>query len=154
MRNTRRPRGGFTLIEVLLVLVIIAGLAAVAVVAIGGSQKRANIDQTKALMGQLEGALERYKSAIGHYPTEEEGGLEALVRKPSFEDEDRASRWIEPFARPEKLKDAWGNEFTYELTEDDSSGVTVTRVQITSNGPDEEPGTEDDLQLWKPEEDM
>jgi general secretion pathway protein G len=154
MNNTRRPRGGFTLIEVLLVLVIIAGLAAVAVVAIGGSREQANIDKTKALMGQLEGALERYHSAFNEYPTEEQGGLRALVEKPSFEDEEKARRWTQPFTRPEKLKDAWGNEFTYELVEVDRSGVTVTRPQIISSGPDKEPGTEDDIRLFDPEEEM
>ncbi|MFP4052341.1 MAG: type II secretion system major pseudopilin GspG [Phycisphaerae bacterium] len=153
MQNRRSLRGGFTLIEVLLVLVIIAGLATVVVVAVGGSQKEAKVNETKARMGRIGGALDRYKLSIGHYPTEEEGGLQALLKLPSFDDEDLAKKWSGPYlTKEDDLNDAWGNEFTYEVVDDDTSGVSVQRARLSSPGPDGEEGTEDDIQNWSEEE--
>jgi general secretion pathway protein G len=145
-------RRGFTLVEVLLVLLILAGLATVAVVAVGNSREQAKVDQTRTIFGIIESALEKYNNAIGHYPTEDEGGLQALRVKPSFEEDKVADRWRSPFlAKDEQLRDAWGNEIQYEVTTDDTSGVSVEVVRLTSPGPDEQEGTEDDIRNYDEE---
>lgn len=151
MDNRTSGRTAFTLIEVLLVIVILSMLAAVAVVTLGPARDKARIDTTGIMLKKVEAAMERYNNGIGHYPTEEEGGLEALVKLPTFEDEGLTEKWV-PYLKPKDLKDAWNQDMKYELTEDDSTGKTIKVVHIWSMGPDGQEATDDDIKSWSEDE--
>src|SRR5687768_12206314 len=99
-------RRAFTLIELLLVLVILAVLAAVVVPKFTGRTDDAKIKATKAELAILEGALDRFEIDNGRFPATEDG-LQALVRAPSY-----ANNWTGPSitAVPQ---DKWGNAYTY-----------------------------------------
>src|SRR6185503_5127662 len=89
--------GGFTLIEILLVIVIILLLAGALVVFVLPQQKGAEKNTTKLMLSQVETALDTYRLNLGHYPNEQEGGLDALLKKPSFENEKLGEKWQGPY---------------------------------------------------------
>ncbi|MFW6061434.1 MAG: type II secretion system major pseudopilin GspG [Planctomycetota bacterium] len=150
MQMRREDRRGFTLIEVLLVIVILGMLATVAAVTLMGSRDEAKINTTELTIQKLKnGALERYNNSVGHYPTEEEGGLQALVEMPAFESDQQREQWSTgaPYANDEDLVDAWNNPLQYELAEVEVGTKTVQEPRITSMGPDGMESTEDDITL-------
>lgn len=103
-----RAESGFTLLELLVVLGIIAMLAGIV-----GPQvmKHMGESKTKAAKVQIEdlsATLDMYKLDIGHYPTTEEG-LNALIEAP-----DSAKRWNGPYLQKSKIPlDPWQQEYHY-----------------------------------------
>ena len=162
IRNVARNRkqagraAGFTLIEILLVIVIILMLAGALVVFVLPQQEGAEKNTTRLLLNNVSTALDTYRLNIGHYPTEEEGGLDALSIKPQFENERLGEKWQGPYLKPgTQLLDPWGNKLRYEavdrsLTTDDNTKPTLP-YKLSSIGPDGQPDTEDDIKLH-PEE--
>lgn len=142
MNARTKGRQGFTLLEVLLVIFILGLLATVGIVALSGTREGARIDLTKnvLLKQTVAGAMKRYQYDIGHFPKDSEGGLEALWKQPTFEDETLTEAWHGPYLE-EEPKDAWKKSLKYE-TDDEGSYFTVT-----SNGPDMKEGTEDDISV-------
>ncbi len=143
---------GFTLIEVLLVVVIILMLAAALVVFVLPQQKGAQKNTTRVLLNQLQTALDTYRLNVGRYPSEEEGGLGALLVKPNYENEKMGERWQGPYLKPgTKLEDPWGNQLRYEpvdaTTVDASDQQNGLPYKLYSVGPDGQPDTEDDIKL-------
>ena len=147
MTSDQRRRG-FTLIEVMLVLLIIGGLAALAVFTMGGSREKANREMTDTRIKKIIASLQRYSLDLNGYPSEEEGGLMALVTKPQFDDEKKDKNWAGPYCEREEMKDFWDRDIKYELVEDES-GRKVPRV--SSFGQDGQDGTEDDIKSWSEE---
>lgn len=151
MRTRERSRRGFTLIEVLLVLTILGLLATVAIVSFSGQKESAKIKTTTILLHEVGTAINLYDNDIGHYPTEEEGGMNALLTKPTFEDEVMAEQWHGPYLEKEP-RDAWGRPLTYELMGTAGTGETGDKpYHLWSNGPDGQSGTEDDIKNWSEE---
>src|SRR6185437_6471027 len=113
-RMSRRGRsGGFTLIEILLVIVIILMLAGALVVFVLPQQEGAEKNTTKLLLQNIETALDTYRLNMGRYPTAEQG-LDALLTKPTFENERLGDKWNGPYLKPgTKLEDTWGNKIKY-----------------------------------------
>lgn len=148
MTHTRRTRihvRAFTLLEVLMVVVIIGLLAAFVVPNFFGTGERAREDLTRAKIDSgLGGALKMYRVHMGHYPTDDEGGLKALMEKPS--DEDRAKKWAGPYIeKASDLKDEWGNDLIYK-----SPGqYNEQGFDLSSPGRDGQEGTEDDITNWQ-----
>jgi len=153
MRRNKTTRG-FTLVEVLLVVAIIGVIATVVVVNIGGVFDKSNISNAENLVSVIGQKLELYKIAIKHYPTEEEGGLDALLTKPTFEDESMGNKWAGPYISRKQLKDPWGNAFEYELQEQEDGDTTRQVVHIWSYGPNgtDDSGDGDDIKNWDDEE--
>jgi len=146
--SNRRP-GGFTLIEVLLVIVIILMLAGALVVFVLPQQENAEKNTTKLLLQNIETALDTYRLNMGRYPTTEQG-LDALLTKPTFENERLGDKWAGPYVKPgTKLEDAWGNKLRYELADtsasDDPNTKSGPRYKLYSVGPDGQPDTADDI---------
>ena len=137
-KYSREKSGGFTLIEVLVVLIILGLLAAIIVPRVAGRADEAKIEQTKIQLKALKDALEMYKLDNGMYPTTEQG-LKALVEKPSSPPE--PPRWRQYLDKVPK--DAWDRDFIYI-----SPGVNRP-YELRSRGPDGEEGTDDDIDLWK-----
>ena len=148
MRNAPKARRGFTLIEILLVLAIIIMIASVAIVALLPQRERARLDAAKVLVSQVEQALDAYSLNVGHYPTEEEGSLQALLVKPTFESEAMAARWAGPYLKQQPM-DPWDNLVNYQLSEAGTMEEGQTKsYKLWSNGPDGMDGTEDDIKNW------
>jgi len=142
---------GFTLIEILLVIVIILLLAGALVVFVVPQQKGAEKNTTKVMLDNVSAGLDLYRLNIGHYPTEQEGGLDALLKKPQFENEKLGEKWNGPYLKPgTTLTDPWGNSLKYELADtssasDDASKGTTLPYKLYSVGPDGQPDTDDDI---------
>jgi general secretion pathway protein G len=146
----RRRASGFTLIEILLVIVIIMLLAAALVVFVLPQQKGAEKNTTRLLLSQVATALDTYRLNMGHYPTEQEGGLDALVKKPNFDNEKMGEKWQGPYVKPgTKLDDPWGFAIKYELAEKTGDDETKGALpyKLYSVGPDGQPDTDDDVKL-------
>jgi len=152
MNARRKVARGFTLLEILLVIAIIGMLAGAAIYALVPAREGAKIDTTKIKIQQVVGALERYNLDMQHYPTEEEGGLDALLKEPSStSDEGSEDRWRGPYLlKGVAPKDAWGQPFNYELVTDQETNREVPHV--SSSGPDKQEGTDDDIKSWSEDE--
>lgn len=145
LRNLRRhSRGGFSLIELLLVLVILGTLAALVVPNLVGQGKEAKITATKSSMRTVEQALERYEMHCSAFPTTDDG-LAGLMIAPA----DKESSWKGPYLK-KVPKDAWGNEFQYRQPGEHEG--TKEFFDLWSNGPDGKEGTEDDIVNWETDE--
>lgn len=130
---------GFTLLEVMVVIVILGILASMVVPNLMGNKDKA--DQQKAVSDivALENALDMYKLDNSVYPTTDQG-LDALVQKPSSSPEPRNYR-DEGYVK-RLPQDPWRNE--YLLLSPGENG----KLDIFSAGPDGQPGTEDDIGNW------
>ena len=130
---------GFTLLEVMVVIVILGILASMVVPNLLGSQERANMQKAVSDVTALETSLSLYKMDNYDYPSTEQG-LEALVDQTDIEPEPR--RFPEDGYIKRLPKDPWGNE--YVLLNPGEQG----RMDVFSVGPDGEAGTEDDIGNW------
>lgn len=135
-----RSQAGFTLIEIMVVLLIIAGLAYIVGTNVMGRLGEARIEETKIQMKQIESGLKLFKVDNGFYP-ETQQGLQALIQEPSVGREPlRYARdgYLEGDRVP---SDAWGNEFIYIGPDQTQDGY----FEIISPGEDGVPDTEDDI---------
>jgi general secretion pathway protein G len=130
---------GFTLLEVMVVIVILGILASMVVPNLLGSQERANMQKAVSDVTALETSLSLYKMDNYDYPSTEQG-LEALVDQTDIEPEPR--RFPEDGYIKRLPKDPWGNE--YVLLNPGEQG----KMDVFSVGPDGEAGTEDDIGNW------
>jgi general secretion pathway protein G len=142
-------RAGFTLIEILLVIVIILLLAGALVIFVLPQQEGAEKNTTRLKLEQVSSALDTYRLNLGHYPKEDEGGLDALMTKPSFENEKMGERWRGPYLKPGvNLEDAWGHKIRYEVVERTATdNRAALPYKLSSIGPDGQPDTEDDIRV-------
>lgn len=135
-----RAQGGFTLIEIMVVLLIIAGLAYVVGTNVIGQLDKSKIENTKIQIVQLESALKLFKVDNGFYPDTQQG-LDALIVMPTTGREPRhydQSGYLEGDQIP---LDQWGSELIY-IGPDQTGGTTY---EIISPGQDGVPQTEDDI---------
>jgi general secretion pathway protein G len=108
----RRNEAGFTLIELMVVVVIIGILAGLIVPRIMGSDDKAREAKTKMQIESLETALKMYKLDNGSYPTTEQG-LKALVETPTAGNLPKNWRQGGYLEKGKVPKDPWNNEFIY-----------------------------------------
>jgi len=150
LNRRRRQMSGFTLIEILLVIVIILLLAGALVVVVLPQQKGAEKNTTRLMLQQVGSALDTYRLNLGHYPNEQEGGIDALLKKPSFENERLGEKWQGPYLKPgTTLDDPWNNKIRYELNDRATEGEKAGALpyKLFSVGPDGQPDTDDDIKL-------
>ncbi len=122
-------REGFTLIEMMLVLVIIGLIVGMGAVAFGPRQRRAEILATRGTIRVIGGAIDMYHLDNGRYPASPQG----LVTAEGWE-----QNWAGPYLQNGRIPlDAWSRDIAYSKTD--------IGYQLTSSGPDGQSGTSDDL---------
>jgi general secretion pathway protein G len=130
LKSVRNERG-MTLIEIMIVIAIIAGLLAVLGTMAFARLKEARVSTAKIQMKSIGQALESYNLACNSYPTTDQG-LEALITKPSA---DACANWgPEQYLKKSQKVDPWKKEFIYE-----SDGSTF---ELKSLGEDKKEGGE------------
>lgn len=134
----KRSRG-FTLLELLVVLVILGLLAGYVAPKYFSQIGKSEVKTARAQIGGLEKALDQYRIDVGHYPSGEQG-LVALNTKPADE-----ARWDGPYLKKTLPNDPWGKPYQYRMPGEHSE------VDIFSFGRDGQPGGAGDgadVQNW------
>lgn len=135
MLNHKKSQAGFTLIEIMVVMVILGLLVAVVAPNILGRGEEARIGVAKTQLRNIGNALDLYKLDNFNYPSTEQG-LEALVSEPSGSP--AAKNWNKDGYLPNLPLDPWGNEFEYV------SPGSEGPYDLYSLGPDGREGGSDD----------
>ena len=126
---------GFTMIELMIVVVILGILATIVVPRFIGREEEARVTAAVVQIGHFETALEMFKLDNGFYPGTEQG-LRSLVDKPvSGRQPTNWKQYLRSIPA-----DPWGNEYIYL-----SPGRDGQDYEIISPGPDGELGTQDDI---------
>jgi general secretion pathway protein G len=126
---------GFTLLEIMLVVTIIALLLGAAIYKLGGNVEYARHIRVAADIQGINTQLGLYESMNGFYPTTEQG-LQALVTQPSTDP--KPTRWYQLYK--ELPKDPWGTDYIYRCP-----GLkNPNGYDLYSAGPDRKPDTTDD----------
>ncbi len=107
-----QDRRGFTLIEIMVVIVILAMLAALVGPKLMGRADDAKVQTTRTQIGNIESALKLYKLDNGVYPATEQG-LNALVAKPTVGVIPKNYKEGGYLEKKQVPKDAWGNDYLY-----------------------------------------
>jgi general secretion pathway protein G len=129
----RKRQGGFTLIEIMVVVVILAVLGAMVVPKILGNVDKARITRAQTDIRAIQTALDLYRLDNFKYPTTEQG-LAALVHQPA--DATLTNYRAEGYL-PSVPKDPWNNTYQYQ-----SPGPDGRDYEITTYGRDGKPGGE------------
>jgi general secretion pathway protein G len=129
--NARRA-AGFTLIEIMVVVVILGILAAIVVPKLAGEPDKARVAKAKQDIRAMESALQLYRLDNYYYPSTQQG-LEALVQRP--EGEPPAKNWKAGGYVAKLPKDPWGNPYQYL-----QPGSKGGEYDISSLGADGKPG--------------
>jgi general secretion pathway protein G len=109
MKTHNARTGGFTLLELLVVIVIIGLLAGYVAPRYFSQVGRSEIQVTRAQLDSLEKALDQYRLDVRHYPSAEQG-LDALVAKPADE-----ANWNGPYLKKAVPNDPWGRPYVYRV---------------------------------------
>lgn len=119
---------GFTLLELLVVIVIIGLLAAYVGPKYFSQLGKSEVTVAKAQIEAFEKALDTFRLDVGRYPTTEEG-LAALLTKPAA-----ATKWNGPYLKKDIPQDPWGHTYLYR------SPGSKGEFEILSYGKDGQPG--------------
>lgn len=139
-KKNKENQKGFTFIEIMVVVAILAVLAALIIPRLTGRVDEAKITKTVVQIKEIMQALELYKLDNGFYPTTEQG-LQALVEQPTTEPIPK--KWKLYFDR--LPKDSWGGDFIYICPASEERRP----YEIISIGPDTEENTQDDINCWE-----
>jgi general secretion pathway protein G len=134
--KSRRRRAGFTLIEMMVVIVIIGLVAAVAVVVLTGRAEKAKVETTKALIEQISQQIEQFKLNHNRYPDK----LEDLLRKPADID---PKQWPPGGYLKKEPKDGWGRDFIYRVP--GTNGMPYDVISLGDDGREGGDGVAADL---------
>jgi general secretion pathway protein G len=138
-RKRRRQRG-FTLVELLVVLVILGLIAAFAAPQVIKYLGSAKTDAAGIQIERLSGVLDLYRLEVGRYPTASEG-LEALLEAPVD-----AANWNGPYIKKaDALNDPWGRPYVYESPGEHGDFDLYT---LGADGADGGDGEDQDVTSW------
>ena len=126
MRNRlpARRQGGFTILEIVIVFILLAGIMAFVGPKIFEKMGQAKSAEQRIRTQTLVGNIEMYKLEVGKYPE----NLQALVKQPGGVD-----KWNGPYAKDVDLKDAWGNDYRYTVP---GQGKAYDLVSLGADGRD------------------
>ena len=108
-RSPKRAQAGFSLIEIILVVVLIGGIVAFAATRILGGGDRAKYNLAKSQVQTLAEKVQQYENDTGSLPNT----LDELVSQPG-----NAAGWLGPYAKASELKDPWNHPFEYHVPGD------------------------------------
>ncbi|WP_175649759.1 type II secretion system major pseudopilin GspG [Pseudomonas sp. Marseille-P9899] len=128
MNRQRRTQHGFTLLELLVVLVVLGLLAGIVAPRYFSQLGRSEAKVARAQIEGLAKALDLYRLEVGRYPSSEQG-LQALVTAPSDE-----SRWTGPYLQKKVPDDPWGHPYIYRYPGENNE------YDLFSLGKDGQPG--------------
>jgi general secretion pathway protein G len=135
--HSSQRRGAFTLVEMLLVLVILATLAAIVIPKMAGRSQQAKVTAAESQISSFEMALDAFEVDNGYYP--KTGELNDLIEQPA-----NTPEWKGPYLKKGIPPDPWGNPYTYDFP----GKHNVNGYDIMSMGPDGRAGTDDDITNW------
>ena len=142
----RSHEKGFTLIELMVVIAILALLGGVVAPQVMNKLKDAKPQKVKIDIERIGMALDMYAVDNGDYPTSEQG-LDALVTKPTSQPE--PLNWNRSYVKGgTKFVDPWNNDYVYESP----STHEGYDYDLFSYGPDGQEGGEDDITNWSEED--
>ncbi len=139
---TLKDKRGFTLIELMLVIIIIGILAAVVFPRFVGRTEQARQAAARLQIENLGLALDAFELDNGRFPSSEEG-LDALRSQPG-----NATNWRGPYLKKEVPSDPWGNSYIYVYP-----GTNNVDYDLESYGPDGVDGGGDDVENWVSDQD-
>jgi general secretion pathway protein G len=142
IRNDKKRNRGFTMIELLVVLVILALLATAIAPQVVGKSDQAKHTKAVADIAMIESLLDQFYLDMNRYPTTEEG-LRVLYYPPD-EDEDK---WKGRYSKKPIPDDPWGNPYIYESP----GSFTSEPYEVSSLGKDGQEGGEEydeDIISW------
>nr|WP_213437577.1 MULTISPECIES: type II secretion system major pseudopilin GspG [Lysobacter] len=122
-RAPRAVQAGFTLIEIILVVVLIGAIVAFAASRLLGGRDNANVKLTHSQVTTLADKISRFEMDTGQLPA----SLQDLVQSD-------AQGWLGPYAKEGELKDAWGTPYDYKVPGDNQP------FDLISYGADKKPG--------------
>ena len=137
--KTRMTRKGFTMVELMAILIIIGLLATLIVTKVASKIDEARVITTKANLKVLHAAVNQFKMDTGRFPTEEEG-LQALIEQPTDVTSYEPGGYLET---TEISKDGWGRDFIYELSPE--SGKPFVIKSLGADGEEGGEGYDADL---------
>jgi general secretion pathway protein G len=138
LRSRQRRKGGFTLMEVLLVMTILVILASFAVGTYSGVRARTNKAAAKAQVLLLKSAIATYEGTVNAFPT----NLQALRTCP--QDLPDPTKWAGPYLDTDIPLDPWDNPYQYAYP----GQHNPDSFDVWSFGPDRVNGTPDDIGNW------
>ena len=130
-----KVKGGFTLIEIMLVVIIIGVLAAMIVPRLGGRSEQARAAAAKADIASISLALDLYEMDNGDYPN----ALDGLVNSTAG-----SSNWRGPYLKKRPV-DPWGRDYGYQAP----GAHNPSSYDIYALGKDGQAGTSDDVTNWE-----
>ena len=134
----KRSARAFTLVEMLLVLVILAVLAAIVIPKFAGRSQQAKEAAAKTEISGFSVALDAFEVDTGFYP-QGSAGLNALMEQPG-----NAQNWKGPYLSKNIPADPWGNAYIYSYPgKNNPKGY-----DLSSSGPDGRAGGDDDITNW------
>ncbi len=136
-KKDKKNNKGFTLVEIMIVLALVTMLAGFAGVKLMGKLKQGRRDGAKIEIAQFQQALDSYFLQFNMYPDTNQG-LQALISKPSGGKVPENYPDGGFYGKKEIPKDPFGNPYNYECNDNQ-------HYKIWSNGPDLQPGTDDDV---------
>ena len=140
--QSKRRTGGFSLLELLAVLVILGILAGIFAPRFLGQAESAKRKAAKLEIDQIGQSLDLYKLETGKYPTSQEG-LAALVTAPSG-----ATNWNGPYLKKTSVpKDPWGNDYKYVSPGDQNRPYDI--VSLGGDGKEGGDGDGKDIASWQ-----
>ena len=139
MERKRRKRKGFTLVELLVVIIILSLLAGFVAPKMLSRVGKAKKDLARPKMTVVESAIERFGLDCGQYP-DDSMGLDALLSPPAGLEE----KWNGPYLKASQLLDPWGNPYIY-VAEGEINPGSFDLVSLGSDGVEGGEGENEDI---------
>ena len=140
--NSARAHRGFSLLELLVVLLLLGAFAGIFAPKIFGQAEKAKQKAAKLEIDQIGQALDLFKLEIGRYPTSQEG-LQSLMVAPSG-----VANWNGPYLKRNAVpKDPWSNEYKYVSPGDQNRPYDI--ISMGSDGKEGGDGDAKDINSWQ-----